>query len=78
VFVYILKGGELKLNTPGVTTPADYKTEILNATAKMTRIRYTYKNGLILDIEQTATQITIHSNRPLTKNPDGSYSAPEG
>lgn len=76
MYTYVFKGINGKINAPWLSDMSQVKTEQVQTPTKIT-MRATYPNGVVLDIEQTAAQTTIYSNRPLTKNLDGSYSIPE-
>ena len=75
MYTYVLKGINGKIDAPWLSDMSLVKTESVQTPSKIT-MRATYPNGVVLDIEQEAAQTTIYSNRPLTKNPDGSYSIP--
>lgn len=77
MFIYIVQNGaKLKIDTPWMTDFSKIKKEILQSSEKNV-VKMEYPNGLVLDIEQKADQITVYSNRPLIENPDGSFTAPK-
>lgn len=76
MYTYIFDGVGCKIYTPGCTDASQIEREVVQ-TAGRTINRSTYPNGLVLEIDHTATGCVIYSNRPLTQNPDGSYTAPE-
>jgi hypothetical protein len=76
MYTYIFEGVNCEIKTPGVTDFSQVKKEIVQSANKIVN-RSTYPSGLVLQVEQEAKKITVYSNRPLTRNPDGSYTAPE-
>lgn len=76
MYTYIFENVGFEIKTPGVTDMAQVKNELISQTAEKIVRRSTYPTGLVLEIHQEAKQTTIFSNCPLTKNPDGSYTAP--
>lgn len=69
MYTYIFDGvGFTLLN------PSKPEAEVLSQTAKQIVTRYSYEDGLVLEITQEASRSTILSNRPLVQNPDGTYS----
>ena len=78
IYTYVLDSGKLNIHTPsGGNDLNNIKKEILSHTSTEIVTRATYPDGLVLEIHQKANQIVVYSNRQLTENPDGSYSAPE-
>ena len=76
MYTYIFDGVGCKIHTPGISDFSQIKKEVVQTAGKIVN-RSTYPNGLILEVEQTATRIVVYSNRQLIQNPDGSYTAPE-
>lgn len=77
MYTYIFEGVNAQINTPGISDFSQIKNEVLLQTKEENVLRSTYPNGLILTIQQKLGRTVVYSNRPLTKNPDGSYTAPE-
>lgn len=77
MYTYIFEGVGFEIKTPGVTDFSLVKNEIIEHSPGRIVRRSTYPTGLVLEIEQEANRIVVYSNRPLTKNPDGTYTAPE-
>lgn len=77
MFTYIFEGVGFDIETPGVSDFSQIKQEIIEQTASKVVRRSTYPTGLVLEIEQETNRTIIYSNRQLTQNPDGSYTAPE-
>lgn len=77
MYTYIFEGAGFEIKTPGVSDFSQIKKEIIAQTPERNVFRSTYPTGLVLEVEQDATRTVIYSNRPLTQNPDGSYTAPE-
>ena len=69
MYTYIFDGVGFKINTPAVQ-----KAEVLSQAADRNVMRYTYSDGLVLEVEQTVKQAVVYSNRPLVQEPDSSYS----
>lgn len=77
MFTYVIENTSFDLKTPGISDPSQVKREIIEQTASKTVTRFTYSTGLVLEVDQQAKRNILYSNRPLIKNPDGSYTAPE-
>lgn len=75
-YAYYLASGNLKINTPGISSFSDIKTEILYRDEKKAIIRVTYPNGFCFEAEIAADFVAIRSNRPLRENEDGSFTMP--
>lgn len=76
MYTYIFKGVGFTIKTPGCTDCSQIKREVVQSADKVVN-RSTYPNGLVLEVEQKATQTVVYSNRQLIQNSDGSYTAPE-
>ena len=76
MYTYIFDGVGFEIKTPGVSDFSQIKKEVVQTADKIVN-RSTYPTGLVLEIEQRASQTIIYSNRPLIQNSDGSYTAPE-
>lgn len=78
MYMYIIEPGvECKIYTPGISDADHVHKEVIQQTPEKNIIRSTYSNGLVLEMHQEASRITVYSNRLLEQNPDGSYTAPE-
>lgn len=77
MYAYIFDNSGFEIKTPGAFDFSQVKNELISQTPEEIVRRSTYPTGLVLEIHQSTKQTTIYSNRPLTKNSDGSYTAPE-
>lgn len=77
MYTYIFDNMGFEIKTPGVSDMSQVKNELISQTSEKIIRRSSYPTGLVLEIHQEAKQTTIYSNRLLTKNEDGSYTAPE-
>ena len=76
MFAYVFEGVGFEIKTPGVSDFSQIKKYVKQYPDRVVN-RSEYPNGLVLEVDQRATQTIVYSNRPLVHNPDGSYTAPE-
>ena len=77
MYVYSVKGGKtLTIHTPHCQNFSEVKNTIREQSQDKMVMRSEYPDGLTLEIIQTVQEVVVYSNRELTENPDGSFSAP--
>lgn len=64
--------GEVKIIIPDLKDMNDVKKEIIQS-ADCIKTHLEYPNGLILDFEQVAGKISLHCNKKIIKNDDGTF-----
>ena len=74
--IRIKDGDPVTIHTPGAFALSDIRQETLEHTDGSIIRKSTYPNGFAVMIHQSADVIDILCNRPLSLNPDGSYTAP--
>ncbi len=73
---YILTDGNLKIQTPGVSSLTEVKTDFVMHTPERIVAKSTYPNGFQIAYDVQAGRITIACNRELVTAEDGSLIAP--
>ncbi|AQW25656.1 hypothetical protein ACV30Q_04645 [Clostridium perfringens] len=73
MFEYTLTDGELNINTPFCKDFSQVENEVISSTPDSVHIKSKYPNGFTIEYLAYSNKIIFKTNKPLIKNPDGSF-----